>query len=381
MRSYDYLIVGAGLTGSVLAERIASELGRRVLVVDRRSHVAGNTFDRLDAHGVLVHQYGPHLFHTNAQRVVDYLSRFTEWHAYEHRVLAEVTALDGSTQHVPVPFNLTALHATFPARQAERLEARLVAEYGAGAKVPILRLRETDDADLRALADYIYEQVFYGYTVKQWGLTPEELGPAVMGRVPVHVSRDDRYFQDAFQALPRDGYTAMAERILDHPNIHVETGADFADVRDHVRFDRLVYTGPIDAFFDYVHGPLPYRSLRFEFEWHPEAFFQERTQINYPNRHAYTRITEFKHATGHASDGTTVAREYPEAHEPGRNEPYYPVPMDANRARYAAYAADAEKLASVLFAGRLADYKYYNMDQAVARALRVFEKGVALSPA
>ncbi len=384
MRTYDYLIVGAGLTGSVLAERLASQLGRRVLVIDRRSHLAGNAHDRLDAHGVLIHQYGPHLFHTNSARVWDYLSQFTDWHPYEHRVVAEVDGV-----RVPVPFNLTSLHALFPSAQAERLERLLKARYGDEVKVPILKLRETaaertgglsarDADDLRALADFIYEKVFYGYTLKQWDLTPEQLGPTVMARVPVHISRDDRYFQDTYQALPAKGYTALVEALLDHPHIEVETGVDFEQARDAFRFDRLVYTGPIDAFFDYLHGPLPYRSLRFDFVHHEAPFFQERTQVNFPNAPgdgpAYTRITEFKHATGQRVPGTTVAVEYPQAHVPGENEPYYPIPLEANRERFARYAAEAARLASVTFAGRLADYQYYNMDQAVARALRVFEK-------
>lgn len=387
MRSYDYLIVGAGLTGSVLAERLASQLDRRVLVVDRRAHVAGNAFDRLDEHGVRVHPYGPHLFHTNSDRVWQYLSRFTAWHPYEHRVVAEIEG-----QRVPVPFNLTSLHALFPASQADRLERLLVARYGAGAKVPIMKLRETaatrvaglsaqDATDLQALADFIYEQVFYGYTLKQWDLTPEELGPAIMGRVPVHVAYDDRYFGDTYQALPSEGYTAMVDAILDHPNIDVETGVDFAEAQDGAQFDRLIYTGPIDTFFDHVHGPLPYRSLRFEFEHHAGVpFLQERAQVNFPNRPGagpdYTRIVEIKHATGQDVAGTTLVREFPQAHVPGETEPYYPIPMDANRAQYARYAAEAAKLSSVTFAGRLADYKYYNMDQAVARALRVFETDV-----
>ncbi|HYE96765.1 MAG TPA: UDP-galactopyranose mutase [Rubricoccaceae bacterium] len=379
---FDYLIVGAGLTGSVLAERIASQLGKRVLVVDRRAHIAGNAHDYHDAHGVLVHEYGPHLFHTNSERVWAYLSRFTAWHPYEHRVLAEV---DG--RRVPVPFNLTSLRALFPPGQAARLEGLLKARFGEGAKVPILKLREDaasaadlsdrDRTDLRALADFIYEKVFYGYTVKQWGLTPEQLGPTVMARVPVHVSEDDRYFQDTFQALPRDGYAAMVARILDHPHIRVETGVDFREAERTVRFDRLIYTGPIDAFFDHAHGLLPYRSLRFEFVHDASPFFQERAQVNFPNAHPYTRITEFKHATGQAVDGTTVAYEYPQPHVPGENEPYYPIPVDENRALYARYAADAAKLDTVVLAGRLADYQYYNMDQAVARALSVFEKAIA----
>lgn len=380
----DVVVVGAGLTGAVLAERMASELGKRVLVLDRRDHIAGNAHDRFDEHGVLIHQYGPHLFHTNSDAVWNYLSGFTAWRPYEHRVLAEV---DG--KRVPVPFNLTSLHALFPAADAERLEGLLARRFGMESKVPILRLREAasgddpslsraDRAHLSLLADYIYEKVFFGYTVKQWDLTPEELGPTVMGRVPVHVSRDDRYFQDRHQAVPLEGYTAMVGRILAHPNIRVELGVDFEDVRDAVGSRHLVYTGPVDEFFHYRYGPLPYRSLRFDFVHHDAPYFQETAQVNFPNRPgegpAYTRISEFKHATGLAERGTTVAYEYPQPHVPGENEPYYPIPLPENRELHALYLAEVGDLSgAVTFAGRLADYQYYNMDQAVARALKVFQ--------
>jgi len=380
---YDFLIVGAGLTGAVLAERLASQLDRRVLVIDRRGHIAGNAHDRLDEHGVMIHQYGPHLFHTNSTQVWTYLSRFTEWHPYEHRVLAEI---DG--QCVPVPFNLTSLHSLFPPAQATRLEQMLVSRYGMENKVSILKLR--DDAhgaqdlskqnaeDLRWLADFIYDNVFYGYTTKQWGLTPEELGPSITGRVPVHISRDDRYFQDIYQALPKKGYTAMVRSLLSHGNIDLESNVSFLDAQSAVSFDHLIYTGPIDEYFDHIHGELPYRSLRFEFEHFNEPYYQPATSVNFPNAHHYTRITEFKHATGQKTPGTTIAREYPQAHVRGENEPYYPIPLDSSYRLYEKYADEVDKAGKhVTFAGRLADYKYYNMDQAVGRALAVFRKRFA----
>ncbi|CAN5612422.1 UDP-galactopyranose mutase [soil metagenome] len=376
--TYDYLIVGVGFTGAVLAERIASQLDQKVLLIDRRDHIAGNAFDCLDPHGIRIHKYGPHLFHTNSDKVWRYLSRFTEWQPYEHRVLAQI-----SGQLVPVPFNLTSLQTLFPAAEAQRLETLLVKGFGRGANVPILKLREAAAADAAAtelapLADYVYDNVFHGYTVKQWGLTPEELGPAVMSRVPVRISHDDRYFQDQYQALPRDGYTAMVRRILDHPNIEVALGTDFAVVANDLSFDRLIYTGPIDAYFEHRHGALPYRSLRFDFEHLPETeYFQAATQVNYPNSEAYTRITEFKHATGQQATGTTISREYPEAYTVGQNEPYYPIPLPEHRALLARYQKDAYQLNTVTFAGRLADYRYYNMDQAVAHALTVFERGLS----
>lgn len=365
----DWLIVGAGYTGCVLAERIATQRGERVLLVERRQHIGGNAYDHPDAHGVLVHRYGPHIFHTNSQRVWEYLSQFTTWRPYEHRVLAEV-----ENRRVPVPFNLNSLDTLFPRRDAQRLTAKLIATYGPDAHVPILRMLETDDADIRSLAGFIYEYIFRGYTLKQWGVPPERLDPSVTGRVPVRISRDDRYFQDVYQAMPAHGYAAMFERMLAHRNVTVCLGTDYSRVVGEVRARRTIYTGPIDAFFDYMHGPLPYRSIRFEFQTFAQERYQEVGTINYPNDHPFTRITEFKHLTGQTSPATTVVAEYPMVHRPGETEPYYPVPQEENRQRYALYAREAEKLnGAVLFAGRLADYKYYNMDQAVARALKVFD--------
>ncbi|WP_114311634.1 UDP-galactopyranose mutase [Thermus caldifontis] len=366
----DYLIVGAGFTGATLAERIAKELGKRVLVVDRRQHVGGNAYDEYDANGVLVHKYGPHIFHTNSQKVWDYLSRFTEWRPYYHRVRAVAEG-----QEIPLPFSLASLRALFSQRLAERLEEKLIAHFGYGARVPILKLKEVEDPDLRFLADYVYKNVFEGYTLKQWGLRPEDLSPTVTGRVPVLVSYDQRYFQDTYQAMPKEGYTALFQRMLAHPHIKVLLGADWKEVEGEVRFDRLIFTGPIDEFFGYLHGPLPYRSLRFRLEHHAKPWFQEVATVNYPGDQPFTRITEFKHLTGQTYlPHTTVAYEFPEAYETGRNEPYYPVPREENEERLRLYQKEAAKLKTVLFAGRLGDYRYYNMDQAVARALKVFEE-------
>ena len=365
MPRYDVLVVGAGLTGAVIAERLAAERGLRVLVVDRRDHIGGNVFDEHDAHGIRVHRYGPHLFHTNAERVWRYLSRFTAWHPYEHRVLGAL----GDGTSIPLPVNLSALRILRPGPAGERLEHTLLAGYGEGAHVPILRLLEATDADVRGFAEEVYRRVFLGYTVKHWGLRPEELGPSVTGRVPVRLSHDDRYFQDRHQAIPLHGYTAMMQRILAHPGIDVETGTAYADVPP-ATYGRLVYTGPLDAFFGYAYGALPYRSLRFAFEHYAGALRQPVAQINHPDAPGYTRVTEYRHITGLPGTGTTLSREFPEAHVPGENEPYYPVPTDAARRLYHRYAALARSESpGVLFAGRLADYKYYNMDQAVARAL------------
>lgn len=369
----DWLIVGAGFTGAILAERIATQLGQKVLVVEKRDHIAGNAFDYFDENGVLVHKYGPHIFHTNSRRVWDYLSQFTEWRPYYHRVLAMVEG-----KLVPVPFNINSLYALFPSKYAERLEEKLIGSYGFGVKVPILKMKEAEDSDLRILAEYIYKNVFYGYTTKQWELKPEELDPSVTGRVPVNISRDDRYFQDTFQAMPKHGYTAMFQRILSHRNIKVLLNTDYREVVQELRFNRMIYTGPMDAYFDYVHGFLPYRSLRFDLQYQEAPQLQEVGQINYPNEHTFTRITEFKHLTGQKHSGTTIAIEYSQPHVPGETVPYYPIPREENRQHYEVYQNEANKLRrAVLFAGRLADYKYYNMDQAAARALKLFEDEVS----
>ncbi len=368
----DWLIVGAGFTGAVLASRIARELGRRVVVVEKRGHVGGNAYDFYDPHGVLVHKYGPHIFHTNSEKVWRYLSGFTAWRPYEHRVLGEVEG-----QRVPIPFNFTSLHALFPEKQARAIEKKLLETYAPGAKVPILRLLDAPDDDVRAFARYVYDHVFDGYSRKQWGMEPADLDPSVTARVPVRLSHDDRHFQDRFQAMPADGYTALFARLLDHPNIRVHLETDYRDVADALRFERMVYTGPIDAFFDYAHGPLPYRSLAFEFVYTPGAPVQPVAQINYPNAHAFTRTTEFVHLTGQQIGGTTVAFEYPMPHRAGENEPYYPIPRERHRLLHARYADDARSLdGRVFFAGRLADYTYYNMDQAVARAFTLFERQI-----
>ncbi len=360
MSEIDCLVVGAGFAGATIAERMATEHGRKVVVMERRDHVGGNAFDCPDAHGILIHPYGPHIFHTNAKQIFDYLSRFTEWRPYEHKVLAEI---DGKL--APVPFNLNSLHALFPAPQAEKLERLLIEQYGMEARVPILKMRESAHADLKELAEYVYQKVFLGYTVKQWGLRPEDLSPSVTARVPVAVSRDDRYFQDTYQAMPAAGYGVMFERMLDHPNIELRLGEDYLAQRNKIKADHVFFTGPIDAYFDYRFGPLPYRSLHFEHENLAQTSFQPVGTVNYPNSHAYTRITEFKHLTGQSAAHTSIVKEYPRAD----GDPYYPVPRLDNEALYQRYLQLADAESKVSFVGRLANYRYYNMDQVVASAL------------
>ncbi|WP_322486877.1 UDP-galactopyranose mutase [Chloroflexus sp.] len=368
----DWLIVGAGFTGAVLAERIASQLGQTVLVIDRRDHIAGNAFDEYDAHGVLIHRYGPHIFHTNSAKVWDYLSQFTEWRPYYHHVLALVEG-----KLVPLPFNFNSLRMLFPERLANRIEHKLLRQYGFEAKIPILKLRQSEDPDIRVLAEYVYHHVFHGYTVKQWGMSPEELDASVTSRVPIRLSYDNRYFQDTYQAMPKQGYSALFRRLLSHKNIKIALKTDYTEIAGMIRYQRMIYTGPIDEFFGYSYGCLPYRSLDFRFEHHAIPQLQPVAQINYPSNHQYTRTTEFKLLTGQSHAATTIAVETPQAYQPGLNDPYYPIPCDENGRLYQQYVREAQAYSNIIFAGRLAEYKYYNMDQVVARALKIFETEIA----
>ncbi len=369
---YDYLIVGAGFSGCVIAERIAGRLGGKVLIVEKRGHIGGNCYDYYNEHGILVHKYGPHIFHTVNRKIWDYLSEFTEWRPYFHHVLA---VIDGKT--VPVPFNLNSIYKSFPGEYAEKLENILLEKYGYGVKIPILKLRETDNPKLKLLADYIYDNVFYGYTTKQWALKPEELDFSVTSRVPVFISRDDRYFQDEFQGIPLEGYTELFKRMTADENIDLMLNTNYKDISSGIEFETMIFTGPIDYFFDYIHGKLPYRSLEFEFRNVGSEKFQETAQVNYPNDNEYTRITEFKHLTGQKASSTTVAYEYPKEYAEAVNDPYYPIPKAGSHEIYSKYKAEADKLAGkVYFLGRLAEYKYYNMDQAVGVALNLFEKKI-----
>lgn len=380
---YDTIIIGAGFAGSVLAERLASQKQQRILVIDKRKHIGGNCYDRFDDHGVLIHQYGPHLFHTDNKTVFDYLSQFTKWHPYQHEVLAFI---DG--QKVPVPFNLNTLHSLLPQYLAESLELKLIKRFGYGLKVPILELRNIDDKELKFLADFIYEKIFVNYTAKQWGKKPEEISPEVTGRVPVHISRDNRYFQDNYQAIPAHGYTRIFENMLDHPDISLLLNTDSKDVINidfetgkiqfmHSEFTgRLIFTGLIDEFFEHRFGELPYRSLEFQFEHLPVDQFQEKTTINYPNDYDFTRITEFKHISQQTTPGTTVVREFPqdfERNNPRKNIPYYPIFTEKNKQKLDRYLSFAEQFNNITLVGRLAENRYYDMDDIVAKALQVFD--------
>ena len=373
---FDCLVIGSGYAGSVAAREMAERGGRRVLVLERRGHVGGNAYDCLDEHGILIHKYGPHIFHTSERRVFDYLSRFTGWRDYQHRVVANVHG-----RFLPVPFNLTSLHMAFPEEKAARLEDKLLSAYSANARVTILSLRENTDPELREVADYVYENVFVHYTMKQWGQPPEEIDPATTARVPILLSRDDRYFQDPYQGMPLEGYTPLFQRMLDHPRITVELGVDARErmaLEDGViRLDGepfagpVIYTGEVDELFSFRFGHLPYRTLDFDFETLEVDRFQPTATVNYTVSEDYTRITEYKQLTGQVVPGrTTIMKEYSRAYTGSPGEiPYYAVISPEYNALYVRYRDLAGGFSNLHLLGRLAEYKYYNMDAIALRAL------------
>jgi UDP-galactopyranose mutase len=363
---FDYLVVGAGFAGSVLAERLARVADKKVLLVERRNHVGGNAYDCYDEAGVLIHKYGPHIFHTNSTEVIDYLSQFTAWRAYQHRVRASV---DG--QVVPLPINLDTINQLYGTNLTSfELEAFF-------AKVAEPReIRTSEDVVVSQVGRELYEKFFKNYTRKQWGLDPSELDPTVTARVPTRTSRDDRYFTDRYQQMPLHGFTRMFERMLEHRNIKILLNCDWRDVAQIIPHKEVIYTGAIDEYFECKLGKLPYRSLEFRFETLNTALHQPVAVINHPNEYAYTRVTEFKHLTGQEHAKTTLVYEYPRA----EGDPYYPVPRPENADLYKRYKALADSTPGVHFVGRLATYKYYNMDQVVAQALATFERIVGVRP-
>jgi UDP-galactopyranose mutase len=362
--SFDYLIVGSGFAGAVLAERLASQCGARCLVVDRRDHIGGNAYDSHDEAGVLLHRYGPHYFRTNSQRIVDYLSQFTEWHPVEYRVLSWAEG-----RHWQFPVNLNTFEQLIGRPSHPQEMERTLESW----RVPVHPIENSEDVIVSQVGWRLYELFFKNYTQKQWRRHPKELDASVCGRIPIRTNRDDRYLNEKFQALPADGYTPMFERMLNHPNIEVRLKTDYREISRHVQVQHIVYTGPIDEYYDYCYGRLPYRSLRFEPETLPVEYFQPAMQVNYPNDFDFTRIVEIKHATGQKLPVTTIIREYPQDFGPGR-EPYYPIPAPDTRAIYDLYRARAESEQGVSFIGRLATYRYYNMDQVIGMALAEFEQ-------
>ncbi len=358
---FDYLVVGAGFAGSVLAERLASQLDARVLIVDKRSHIGGNAYDRHDDAGILVHPYGPHIFHTNSAEVFAHLSRFTRWRPYQHRVLASV---DG--QLVPIPINVDTVNRLY----GMSLTSAQMTDWLASVAEPTAEILTSEDVVVSKVGRDLYNKFFRGYTRKQWGLDPSELDASVTARVPTRTNRDDRYFEDTYQAIPLHGYTRMFESMLAHPNIKVMLNTDYREIADLLPWRHMVYTGPIDAFFNHCHGKLPYRSLDFEHVNLPQAQFQPVGTVNHPNDYAYTRVTEFKHITGQHNASTSIVYEHPRAD----GDPYYPIPRPENALLYERYRAEADRLSDVTFVGRLATYRYYNMDQVVGQALAAFKR-------
>lgn len=374
---YDCIIIGSGIAGAAAARVLAEEQGKKVLVLEKKHHIGGNCYDGKDEYGILVHWYGPHIFHTGNEEVYEWLSRFTDWYTFGHEVVARV-----GDKLLPVPFNLNTLKMVYGEEKAAVLEKKLLDTFGFGARVPILKLREQQDEDLRAIADYVYENVFLRYTMKQWGQTPEEIDPAVTGRVPVVISYDNRYFGDKYQGMPRDGFTPMFEKMLAHPNIEIHTNTNAKDalvisekegkvlLEGQEFHGTVIYTGPVDELFDCRFGRLPYRTLRFDFEHYDKPDYQGHSVVNYTVSEDYTRITEFKYLTGQKADSTTIVKEYPFAYTGAEGEiPYYAIMNEENNALYRKYADLAAQIPDFHLLGRLAEYKYYNIDAMAAKAI------------
>lgn len=376
---YDYVIIGSGFAGAVVARSVA-DLGKKVLIIEKRSHIGGNCYDENDENGILIHKYGPHIFHTNSEEVYTYLSKFTQWYDYSHEVEAN---LNGT--FIPVPFNLNTLKIVYGEEKSERLREKLISEYGYGNRVPILKLRENTDQDIRNIADFVYENIFLKYTMKQWGQTPEQIDPAVTGRVPVLISEDNRYFQDKYQGMPLEGFTPLFEKMLDSENITIRLNGDAKDLlefkEDGIYFEdskfsgNIIYTGAIDELFDCKYGRLPYRTLRFDMSYLDKEEYQPKAVINYTVSEDFTRITEFKKLTGQKSKGTTIMKEYPMEYTGGQDEiPYYAIANEENHRMYNRYTDIVKQYDNFYLLGRLAEYKYYNIDGIVEKALNLVKE-------
>ncbi len=364
---FDYLIVGAGFAGSVLAERLASKAGKKVLIIDQRNHIGGNAYDYYNNEGILIHKYGPHIFHTNSKDVFEYLSQFTPWRQYEHKVLASV---DG--QLLPIPINLNTINQMY----GLNLNSDQVEDFFLSKAEKIGRVVTSEDVVVGKVGRELYEKFFRGYTRKQWDLDPSELDASVTARVPTRTNKDDRYFTDTYQAMPLYGYTKMFEKMLSHTNIKIMLNTDYKEIVDSIPYKFMIYTGPVDAYFNYCYGKLPYRSLEFKFETIEAEKHQSTGTVNYPNEHPYTRITDFKYLTGQKHHKTTIVYEYPKA----EGDPYYPVPRPENAEIYKKYQQLTAAMTNTYFVGRLATYKYYNMDQVVAQSLTLFKKLMQRQP-
>ena len=361
------LVVGAGFSGAVIANLIAQELNEEVLVIDKKNHIAGNCYDYRDKNGIKIHKYGSHIFHTSNEIVWKFLKQFTDFNQYMHKVIAIIDGIETT-----IPFNFNTLHDVFAETLANRLETKLLNIFEYNKKVPILEFQKQNDEDLKFLSNYVYEKVFLNYTTKQWGVSPEEVDGAVTARVPIYLSKDNRYFQDKYQGIPLDGYTKVIEKMLNHKNIKIKLKTDYKNLKNK-NFDRIFYTGPIDEYFNYELGQLPYRSVNFKFETYEREYYQSNACINYPCNYDFTRIHEYKHYLNDKTSKTVIAKEYSEDFELGKNDRYYPIPKDENSELYNRYLNKAKDLNNIYFLGRLGDYKYYDMDKAIARAIEVFD--------
>jgi UDP-galactopyranose mutase len=381
MENYEYIIVGAGIAGSVLANKIANEKNKKVLIIEQRNHIAGNCFDYHNEKGILIHKYGPHIFHTNDKKVWEYLSQFTKWREFQLELKCNING-----KNVPLPFNLNTLREIFPDTLADEYEALLLKEYKYDTLVPILKLKESKIEKIRELADFIYEKVYLNYMLKQWGLKPEEIDKSVTERVPIAISKDDRYFKDYYQALPLHGYTEIFNNMLSNSNINIllnTKASELIEIKNNKIYfsgkefkGTLIYTGQIDELLSFKYGDLPYRTLRFEFETFKLEQFQEAPVVSYPNNYDFTRITEYKLLTGQDSSYTTIGKEFPMAYDrfdPSQDTPYYPIPGQENRGKYAKYKDDLKEVKKLILVGRLAEYMYYNMDMITKRALDIYE--------
>ena len=367
------IVVGAGFSGATIANLIANNLNEKVIVIDQKNHIAGNCYDYRDQNGIMIHKYGSHIFHTNNKKVWEYLKQFTDFNTYMHEV---VGVIDGIEAHIP--FNFNTLYQVFPTTMANNIEKKLLSKFEYNTKIPILEFQKQNDDDLKYLANYVYEKIFLNYTTKQWGKAPQEIDGAVTARVPVFLSKDNRYFQDKYQGIPLNGYTKIVEKMLSHPNIKIILNKNFKNFKDKninlLKNARIFYTGSIDEYFNYKFGQLPYRSVNFKFEEHNMEFYQSHACINYPNNYDFTRVHEYKHYLSDKSSKTVIAKEYSEAFILGKNERYYPINSEENKKLYDKYLIEAQKENNVHFLGRLGDYKYYNMDITIARAMELFEE-------
>ncbi len=363
------LVVGAGFSGAVISRLIAEQLNEQVLVIDKKEHVAGNCYDYRDRNGIMIHKYGSHVFHTDSEAVWKFVRRFADFNQYMLKVIAIIDGIETF-----IPFNFNTLYDVFPSTLAKKLEEKLLAKFPYNTKVSILEFQNQDDEDLKFLANYVYEKVFLYYTLKQWELSPENIDSSVTARVPIYISKDDRYFQDKYQGIPLEGYTRLVEKILEHPNIKIKLGTDYEFVKSPKNeFDRIFYTGSIDEFFNYELGELPYRSVNFKLEEYDREYYQKGAIVNYPCNYDFTRIHEYKYYLNDKSSRTVIAKEYSELYVQGKNDRYYPIPKKENIELYNKYLELAKDSKNVYFLGRLGDYKYYNMDKAILRAIELFE--------